>query len=129
MLHIADLALYRDLLAGSFLLWTRNRSIFKSRSRDMRLQELYQRYVAWCNDNRHLLQFSHVEVSCSGIPHGSRAKLELFSKEGLTKPNAYPSIGQKKLSGAAARLMLNFALLMAYEIQRDFPTDVHRSQG
>lgn len=62
-----------------------------------------------------------------GIPHGSRAKAEMFSKEGLAKKaNAYPAIGQKKLSGAASRLMLHFGVVLASELLEKNPTDVNR---
>jgi hypothetical protein len=48
--------------------------------------------------------------------------LILFLKSSLQpKANAYPSIGQKKFNGAAARMMLNFFAERAQEIQRSHP--------
>ena len=67
------------------------------------------------------------KASFRGISHGSRAKAEMFTKEGLAaKPNAYPAIGQKKLSGASSRLMLHFARTLAAELLAQNPTDVNR---
>lgn len=48
-------------------------------------------------------------------------------KVSLQKKHSYPSIGQKKLSGAAARLMLNFGVEISFEILQGFPLDIHRS--
>ena len=62
-----------------------------------------------------------------GIPNGCRARPILFLKNSLQpKTNAYPAIGQKKLNGAASRMMVNFFAELSHEIQRLHPSDVHR---
>ena len=65
-----------------------------------------------------------------GIPHGSRAKAEMFSGDGMKgqKANSYPSIGQKKLNGAAARLMIHFMGMLASEHLSKDPSDLNRPQ-
>jgi hypothetical protein len=63
----------------------------------------------------------------SGIPHGSRARPILFQTQSLQKKaTAYPSIGQKKLSGAAARMMIFFGAVASSEIYQSHPSDSNR---
>lgn len=51
----------------------------------------------------------------------------LFTKAALLpKPTAYPAIGQKKLNGAASRVIVFFAAELSHQIYEDFPTDLHR---
>lgn len=57
LLHICDLALYCDMYASSFLVWTVGRNIFDARTKDERLVELYSRYMVWCKENRILFLF------------------------------------------------------------------------
>ncbi len=54
LLHICDLALYCDMYASSFLVWTADRNIFDARTKDERLIELFTRYISWCKENRTL---------------------------------------------------------------------------
>ena len=42
------------------------------------------------------------------------------------KATAYPSIGQKKLSGAAARMMIFFGAVVPSEIYESHPSDSNR---
>lgn len=74
--------------------------------------------------------FSIVLVAKSiiqGIPHGSRARPILFSSQSLQKKStAYPSIGQKRLNGAASRMMIHFASELATEIQNNHPCEANR---
>lgn len=61
-----------------------------------------------------------------GIPHGSRARQILFLYKTLVPdPGKYPAIGQKKLSGAASRLMIYFAETLSEQIAAEWPSDVH----
>lgn len=63
----------------------------------------------------------------AGIPHGSRARSTFFQKDTLQKKaSAYPSVGQKKLNGAASRLLVQFAVILSGEIYEDHPSDVNR---
>ena len=63
----------------------------------------------------------------AGIPHGSRARSTFFQKDTLQKTaSAYPSVGQKKLNGAANRLLVQFAVILSGEIYEDRPSDVNR---
>lgn len=63
----------------------------------------------------------------SGIPNGSRARAVLFASSTLVKSStAYPSIGQKKLNGAASRMLIYFGVCIAAEISHAHPTDVNR---
>jgi len=63
----------------------------------------------------------------AGIPHGSRARSTFFQKDTLQKKaSAYPSVGQKKLNGAASRLLVQFAVILSGEIYEDRPSDVNR---
>ena len=63
----------------------------------------------------------------SGIPNGSRARSVLFQSSTLVKSStAYPTLGQKKLNGAASRMLIYFGVSMASEINEAHPTDVHR---
>ena len=65
-----------------------------------------------------------------GIPNGCRARPLLFQVSTLQKTgSAYPSIGQKKLNGAASRMMITFATEISAEIFDDHPTDVNRWEG
>ena len=52
LLHILDLAIYCDMYASAFLVYTDDNSLFEGRSRDERLQKIYRLYVQWCADNR-----------------------------------------------------------------------------
>ena len=73
---------------------------------------------------------SNFFVASWGIPNGCRARSIFFLKSSLQpKANAYPSIGQKKFNGAAARMMLNFFAERAQEIQRSHPWDVYGWPG
>ena len=60
LLHICDLALYCDMYASSFLVWTVGRNIFDAPTKDERLVELYGRYMVWCKENRILFLFHFV---------------------------------------------------------------------
>ncbi len=63
----------------------------------------------------------------SGIHPSSRARAILFLTSTLQKKaTAYPAIGQKKLNGAASRMMIHFGKVMSDEIQKSHPSDVHR---
>ena len=63
----------------------------------------------------------------SGIPNGCRAKAILFQTSSIQpKGTKYPAIGQKKLNGAASRMMINFCLLISKEIYEDFPSVANR---
>ena len=81
-----------------------------------------------------VLFFFHIYTFCFcscmpslGIPHSSRARSVLFSQGALQpKTTAYPSIGQKKLNGAASRIMVFFAVWLSTLIARDHPCDFHR---
>lgn len=67
------------------------------------------------------------ERTSAGIPNGSRARAILFLGSTLQKQNtAYPAIGQKKLNGAASRMMIHFGAVVAHEIQAEHPSEVHR---
>lgn len=62
-----------------------------------------------------------------GIPHGSRARPILFCSQSLQKKaSAYPNIGQKRLNGAASRMMVHWAYIIASQIHQDHPSDIHR---
>lgn len=52
LLHVCDLALYMDMYASSFLVWTADRKIFDAATKDERLIELFRRYISWCKENR-----------------------------------------------------------------------------
>jgi len=65
-----------------------------------------------------------------GIPNGSRARPLLFSTSTLQKSGGqYPSIGQKKLSGAASRMLIQWATVISDVIFRDHPSNTHRLDG
>ena len=71
----------------------------------------------------------NVVFGLQGIPNGSRARPVLFQKDTLQKSTAaYPSIGQKKLNGAASRMMINFAMVIAAEIHAQHPTETNRPE-
>lgn len=53
LLHIADLALYRDLFAGAY--WCKKRVHFPEKNLDMRLQAIYARYIKWCQETGDLI--------------------------------------------------------------------------
>ncbi len=55
LLHICDLALYTDMYASAFMVYTADRSIFEDASRDLRLRSLYRIYLEWCVKNRVLV--------------------------------------------------------------------------
>jgi hypothetical protein len=62
-----------------------------------------------------------------GIPHHSRAREILFVTKTLqSKATAYPAIGQKKLNGAASRMMLGFAVILSKKVVRERGLDVDR---
>ena len=62
-----------------------------------------------------------------GIPHACRARALLFSTQTLQKSStSYPSIGQKKLNGAASRMMLPFVAYLSDEIFDRFPSETNR---
>ena len=87
--------------------------LFEGRSRDERLQGLYVGYMHWCK--------------ISGVPQSMRARSILFLSKTLVSPGNYPSIGQKKLSGAAARVIIYFLKGIADIVCRLEPTDIHRT--
>lgn len=65
-----------------------------------------------------------------GIPHGCRARPILFCSQSLQKKaSAYPNIGQKRLNGAASRMMVHWAYIIASQIHQDHPSDIHRLWG
>lgn len=67
------------------------------------------------------------ERTCAGIPNGSRARSILFLGSTLQKQNsAYPAIGQKKLNGAASRMMVHFGAVVSHEIEAEHPSAIHR---
>lgn len=62
-----------------------------------------------------------------GVPNGCRAKAALFVSSTLQNSSkSYPSIGQKKLNGAASRMTLHFAVEFSYEVLQKEPSDLHR---
>ena len=62
-----------------------------------------------------------------GLHPSTRARSILFLTSTLQKKaTAYPSIGQKKLNGAASRMMIHFGRVMSEEIAQNHPSDVHR---
>ena len=62
-----------------------------------------------------------------GIPHGCRARAILFQQKTIqAQTNKYPAIGQKKINGAASRLMIFFMALLSSEIEGRNPNDVNR---
>ena len=75
---------------------------------------------------------SRVSINCCcnlgpGIPHNSRAREVLFVTKTLqAKTTAYPSIGQKKLNGAASRMMLGFAVQLADQAVKDRGLNIDR---
>jgi hypothetical protein len=77
-------------------------------------------------------KFSKISINCisnlsPGIPHNSRARELLFVAKTLqAKASAYPSIGQKKLNGAASRMMLGFAVQLAEQVVRDRGLEIDR---
>lgn len=52
LLHILDLAIYCDMYASAFLVYTDDASVFPGRSRDDRLHCMYKMYIQWCSENR-----------------------------------------------------------------------------
>lgn len=64
----------------------------------------------------------------AGIPHGCRARSLLFQTASIQKKgSAYPSIGQKKLSGAAARMMIYFCVVESSKIAANHPSEENTS--
>ena len=144
------------MYASSFLVWTVGTNIFDARTKDERLVELFRRYMVWCKENRIFLMlhlvwpFLYSYVTCSnpgqefvmlkeltcirvrishvqGIPNGCRAKAALFVSSTLQNSSkSYPAIGQKKLNGAASRMMLHFAAEFSREVLQKEPSDLHR---
>lgn len=63
----------------------------------------------------------------SGVPQSMRARSILFLSKSLLKPGSYPSIGQKKLSGAAARVFIYYMKEVAHYVFGLEPSDLHRT--
>lgn len=62
-----------------------------------------------------------------GIPNGCRARPILFQTATLQKSTAaYPVIGQKKLSGAASRMMVHWASAISRNIRESHPCETNR---
>ena len=73
--------------------------------------------------------FESSHVPCNlGIPHGCRARSSLFDKDSLQKKTTeYPNIGQKKMNGASARMMLHFAVVLAARVATENPhSEIYR---
>ena len=63
-----------------------------------------------------------------GIPHAARASSTLFLVKTLGTPSVYPSLSQKVLKGAAARLMVFYmALLCSRTVSDAEPMTKHRA--
>ena len=81
---------------------------------------------SWCS----LLKGSFLNCQLTmgwGLHPSTRARQILFLTSTLQKKaTAYPSIGQKKLNGAASRMMIHFGRVMSEEIAENHPSDVHR---
>ena len=55
VLHICDLAIYKDMYASTFMLFTDDQSLYPLKSRNERLMAIYREYVDWCVENRRSL--------------------------------------------------------------------------
>ena len=51
----------------------------------------------------------------------------MFAMKVLQSPGKYPSIGHKKLSGAASRIMIYYMKHLALEIHEQDPTPLNRT--
>ena len=120
LLHILDLALLVDMYASSYTNGARTTDTFFVLATCSLLW--------WWFELSHNICVTAGPSYNSGIPHGCRARAQLFSMQTLgTKNSSYPAIGQKRLSGAASRMMVYFAIIMASEIAEQHPSDIHRS--
>ena len=130
LLHIIDLALLVDVYASAFLCWTDTSNIFEG-SRDERLIKLYRHYLEWCIENRVLPMFGMFLTNVFLLVTSGCFKLKiLFCSQSLQKKaSAYPNIGQKRLNGAASRMMVHWAYIIASQIHNDHPSDIHRLWG
>lgn len=61
------------------------------------------------------------------MQHGSRARSVLFMQASLQKKQSqYPTVGQKKLGGAAARMLIYFCAEIAHELHCKEASDRNR---
>ena len=87
VLHVLDLAVTPDSIASFLLFATDN-----ARNRDAALGEIRRKYFKWASE--------------IGLDSGYLANPKLFSSKTLrASTSVYPSISQKFLKGAAARMM------------------------
>lgn len=93
VLHVLDLAITVDKTA-SFLMWL-------TKGKDAELGRLRTRYTLWCKEMK--------------IPVAMRANKKMWTSKILAPGTGqYPSLSQKFLKGAAARLIVFFLCEIAY---------------
>ncbi len=92
------------------------------------LFNLFFSYFLWCwldLPKCYLLTLSKKQQW--GIPNGCRARPILFQTATLQKnTTAYPVIGQKKLNGAASRMMIHWASAISRSIRESHPSETNR---
>ena len=95
VLHVLDLAVTPDSIVSFLLFATDN-----ARNRDAALGEIRRKYFKWASE--------------IGLDSGYLANPKLFSSKTLrASTSVYPSISQKFLKGAAARMMSYFVCGLA----------------
>ena len=100
VMHITHLALLPDVITSTLLDWSDDRKFWSATSREGRLDQMWQSYRSWCED-----QFFSLR---------DRASRTLFSSRVLQPDTtSYVEISQKILSASAARYMVHWLTSLA----------------
>lgn len=100
VMHITHLALLPDVITSLLLDWSDDRKFWSATSREGRLNQMWQSYRSWCEEQGYFLR--------------DRASRKLFTSRVLQPDTtSYVDISQKVLSATAARYMVHWISSLA----------------